>query len=220
MGNQAGPGTSPQAPPPPQAPPQAGGKPGGPPGQDGPSRGGMSFNQMPVSDPSQMAGQALLGGELAGIGSPPPGIGQMGQMAADASGQNNGINPQSGLPWGQHPGMGGAGNPFAPQTPDPFAQVPGGYRPPGAPPPNMYPGMNAPNQNRWGPGSSAGPGIPGPYDKIDPNTYLTKRPEGFNTFLGDTAAKNMIAPHERTAQSYGESYSRTPPPPQRKKGGK
>lgn len=172
-------------------------------------------------------------GMLGGSGIPTPGAiaqpqpmqtggspAQGGKPGGAPSGQNNGINPQSGLPWGQHPGMGGAGNPFAPPTPDPFAQVPGGYRPPGAPPPNMYPGMNAPNQNRWGPGSSAGPGIPGPYEKIDPNTYLTKRPEGFNTFLGDTAAKNMIAPHERTAQSYGESYSRTPPPPKRKKGGK
>ena len=203
---------------PPPPPPQAmqapgagappGGKPGGPPGQGQQGRMQEMMGQMagqpgaatamPVSDPSQLP--------------------QIGDQMVQAGGPG-GPPPQGGKPGGPPGGTqtpGGMGNPNASDQQAQFGGMPGG---PGGPPPDMYPGMNAPNQNRWGPGMSAGPGIPGPYAKMDPNSYLLQRPEGFNQSLIDVAEKSKIAPHERTAQSYGESYTREPVK-KKKKGGK
>jgi hypothetical protein len=118
--------------------------------------------------------------------------GQMGQMAADASGQNNGINPQSGLPWGQHPGMGGEGNPLAPPTHHQFANVPQGYRPDQTTQQPMVGGFDA-------------------------NSMVSQRPGGFNEQLKTLAAQSIPTPMAKSAQSYGASI---PTPPPRQKGGK
>ena len=91
---------------------------------------------------------------------------------------------------------------------------------PGAMPPqggNQFPGLPQSMPNRWGPGTSAGPGIPGPYQRMDPNDYMVQKPEGFSQSLIDVADKGKIAPHSRTAQSYGPSPIHSKP---QKKGGK
>jgi len=180
---------------------------------------------MPVSDPSQLP---QIGDQMA----PPPGAG--GQLPGS----------QGGKPGGGPPGAGGMGNPnsSAPQ-PNFAGGMPGmmggaqtmgpDNMPPGmgggdmSPPggggmmggQGQYPGLPPGMGNRWGPpGAGAGPGIPGPYQPIDPNTMLQRRPEGFGDYLSEVAGKGAIAPHERTAQSYGESYTREPI--KKKKGGK
>jgi len=170
-----------------------GGKPGGgggPKNMMGQMAGGL-VNQMPVGDPSQI-----------------PGLGE--GMAPGPGG------PGGGKPGGGPPGAGGMGNPNSMEMQQ---QMLGGM--PGrldTPPDSMYPGSPGPEANRWGPGGGAGPGIPGPYQRMDPNDYLTERPEGFNQSLIDVAAKGKIAPHAKTAQSYGSNYSM--PAPRKKKGGK
>lgn len=144
-------------------------------------------------------------GMLGGSGIPTPGAiaqpqpmqtggspAQGGKPGGAPSGQNNGINPQSGLPWGQHPGMGGAGNPLAPPTPDRFANVPQGYRPDQATQQPMVGGFDA-------------------------NSMVSQRPGGFDEQLKTLAAQSIPTPMAKSAQSYGASI---PTPPPRKKGGK
>jgi hypothetical protein len=180
-----------------------GGKPGGAPG------GGVS--------PQELSGHAMYGG---GSGAPPPIPGGGGPQAGKP-GKPGG--PDGGGPAGPaNPGgvdmsaaMGGQqmmNNPtsmFGGQTGT------GGLQPGTAPPSQYQPQLPPPNPNRWGPGEGAGQGIPGPYQPIDPNSYMTQRPDNYNEYLQGVADKGKITLPERTAQSYGPSPEIRP-----KKGGK
>jgi len=184
-------------------PPQLG-QAGGMPGSAGPTQGGGG---KPGGGPQGMAGK--MQGMMGGMGNAQMPVSD--QMMKPPGGEQL-PGSTGGKPGGGPPGAGGMGNPnsSAPQ-PEMIGGMPGASG-------GQFPGLPEGSMNRWGPGSSAGPGIPGPYQPIDPNTMLQRRPEGFGNYLGEVAGKGKIAPHERTAQSYGESYTRDPV--QQKKGGK
>jgi hypothetical protein len=143
--------------------------------------------------PQELSGHAMYGG---GSGAPPPIPG--------------GGGPQAGKPG--KPGGPDGGGPAGPANPggvDMSAAMGG------APPSQYQPQLPPPNPNRWGPGEGAGQGIPGPYQPIDPNSYMTQRPDNYNEYLQGVADKGKITLPERTAQSYGPSPEIRP-----KKGGK
>lgn len=190
-----------------------GAKPGGPPGGQAGKMSQMA-QQMGGQDMPQMHQMPE------GFGGPPP-------TAPPGAGGGQGGKP------GGPPAAGAPGNPNDVPTGDMSAAVmPSGpgdrFGMPGmstndminqrmnGPPQSQYTPEGAPpNPNRWGPGMSAGPGVPGPYQPIDANSYGSSRPEGFSSYLQEIADKGKIAPHERTAQSYGPSPEIRP-----QKGGK
>jgi hypothetical protein len=165
-----------------------GGKPGGPPG------GGMASNGS-----GDFGGQATPPGGMPYTGNGDPQYSQDAIAAREAV-----MNP--GGPPPAAPGAEG-GKPGGPPGGGPVAHTMG--------PRNRPPGMG--DQNRWGPGVGAGPGIPGPYQPgaFDANSLVNGRPDDFNTYLQTVANKSAIAPHERTAQSYGPAPEVRP-----QKGGK
>jgi hypothetical protein len=150
-----------------------GGKPGGPPG------GGMASNGS-----GDFGGQATHPGGMPYTGNGDP------QYSQDAIAAREAVMNPGGPP--AAPGAAG-GKPGGPPGGGPVAHTMG--------PGNMPPGMGV--QNRWGPGVGAGPGIPGPYQPIDSNSYMTQRPEGYSQYLQGVADEGKISLMDKSAQSYG-----------------
>lgn len=201
----------------PQAGAQGGAKPGGAPGMQKPQPG-AGYDQggaTTMGPPTGMPGNS--GNWLSNAVGVPSDMAVQAQQAAQ---QNGGINPQSGLPWGQHPGgVSPSQNPQSPFAPggrmDPFGQRTDMYR---------YGEHAQAGENlQPGPGRAPLPGMGGfvpnrtmaPRSNFDANAMITQRPDDYSGYLSEVAQKGMVSPPPREAQSYGVTQ-----PVQQKKGGK